>query len=247
MFLRLKRFKFQRNIQILGRLNNPKSVLYGLVFLIMLVASIGMGINPALSAPKKDKPMFPRISLLENARGERAIQVLADKLPQVAAWYGSTPQEFAKMLREDHTTRIDMDGHLFFAEEIPDQAGEEEIPPVAEASYPYDQTFKLHSLPGSKKVIFIDFDGHTTTGTAWNTSYANGSPINSPAYDLDGDTSSFSNTEMDRIQDIWKLVSENYAPFDVDVTTEDPGQDAINAQQFHGDDSYGTRVVITSR
>ena len=29
------------------------------------------------------------------------------------------------------------------------------------------EAFKLHSRPGAR-VILLDFDGHTTTGTAWN-------------------------------------------------------------------------------
>lgn len=30
------------------------------------------------------------------------------------------------------------------------------------------QTFSLHSRPGATRKIFLDFDGHTTTGSAWN-------------------------------------------------------------------------------
>jgi len=29
--------------------------------------------------------------------------------------------------------------------------------------------FSLHSLPGASKVIYLDFDGHTTVNTSWNT------------------------------------------------------------------------------
>lgn len=41
--------------------------------------------------------------------------------------------------------------------------------------------FTLHSRPSASKKIFLDFDGHITTGTAWN----NGGPpsITSPRYD----------------------------------------------------------------
>ena len=218
-----------------------KTVLHALLFSSVVISLLSFGTASALSGPK-GKPAFPVVSLPANAKGERAIEALADKLPEVAAWYGSTPEQFSTMMREDHTARIDKNGHLFFVEDTPGQAGEDETPSVSTASFPYDQTFKLHSLSGSKRVIYIDFDGHTTTGTAWNSSYVD--PINSPAYDLDGNSSSFSNAELDRIQDIWKLVAEDYAPFDVDVTTEDPGQDAINRSSSE-DDIYGTRVVMT--
>jgi hypothetical protein len=84
----------------------------------------GPGTASALSVPKgksapKGKPAFPVVSLPANTQGEAAIEALADKLPEVAAWYGSTPEQFSTMLREDHTTWIDTDGHLFFVEELP--------------------------------------------------------------------------------------------------------------------------------
>ncbi|MBC8552163.1 MAG: PKD domain-containing protein, partial [Candidatus Brocadiales bacterium] len=188
------------------------------------------------------KPPFPTISLPEKSQGERAIQALAGKLPEVAAWYGTTPQEFATMMIQDHTAWIDTEGRLFFIEDFPEPVVEGGASTLTEELFPYDQTFILHSRPGAKRVLFLDFDGHMTTGTAWNASY--GDPIISPAYDTDGDRTSFSNTEMDRIQNVWRSVAEDYAPFDVDVTTEDPGEDAIN-RSSSTDDRYGTRVVMT--
>ena len=188
------------------------------------------------------KPPFPTISLPEKSQGDNAIQALAGKLPEVAAWYGTTPQEFATMMIQDNTAWIDTEGRLFFVEIFPEPVVEGGASTLEVAAFPYDQTFKLHSRPGSKRVLLLDFDGHMTTGTAWNSSY--GDPILSPAYDTDGDRTSFSNTEMDRIQNVWRSVAEDYAPFDVDVTTEDPGQDAIT-RSSNTDDRYGTRVVMT--
>lgn len=188
------------------------------------------------------KPPFPTISLPEKSQGDHAIQALAGKLPEVAAWYGTTPQEFATMMIQDNTAWIDTEGRLFFVENFPEPAVEGRVSTLEVAAFPYDQTFKLHSRPGAKRVLVLDFDGHTTTGTAWNSSY--GDPIISPAYDTDGDRTSFSNTEMDRIQNVWRSVAEDYAPFDVDVTTEDPGPDAIT-RSSNTDDRYGTRVVMT--
>ena len=188
------------------------------------------------------KPPFPEISLPEKAHGEQAIQALADKMPEVAAWYGTTPQQFTTMLRQDLTAWIDTKGRLFYIEEFPEEAAMDEASTLATAPFSYDQTFKLHSRSGSKRVIFLDFDGNTTTGTAWNANY--GEPIISPAYSMDGDRTSFSNTELDRIQNAWQLVAEDFAPFDVDVTTEDPGQAAIT-RSSSSDDIYGAHVVMT--
>src|SRR5262245_25179516 len=33
------------------------------------------------------------------------------------------------------------------------------------APYPYEQTFALHSMPGSSKVMYLDFDGFTNADT----------------------------------------------------------------------------------
>jgi hypothetical protein len=46
------------------------------------------------------------------------------------------------------------------------------------------------------------------------------------------------------IQNIWKRVSEDFAPFDVDVTTQEPPATAL-ARSNMSDDSFGIRVVIT--
>ncbi len=116
------------------------------------------------------KPPFPEISLPEKAHGEQAIQALADKLPEVAAWYGTTPQQFTTMLRQDLTAWIDTKGRLFYIEEFPEEVAMDESSTPEAAPFSYDQTFKLHSRSGSKRVIFLDFDGHTTTGRWWNSS-----------------------------------------------------------------------------
>ncbi|WP_158261382.1 MULTISPECIES: Calx-beta domain-containing protein [Pirellulaceae] len=112
-----------------------------------------------------------------------------------------------------------------------------------EAMFPLSETFKLHSKPDSSFTIYLDFDGHTTVGTTWNTQYGV-TTIESPAYDTDGDPSTFSNSELQRIQDVWEIVAEDFAPFDVNVTTEDPGSEALR-KSGTGDSQWGARVVIT--
>jgi PKD repeat protein len=65
-----------------------------------------------------------------------------------------------------------------------------------------------------------------------------------PAYDLNGDPLAFDNNELSNIISIWNRVSEDFIPFDVDVTTEPPLADAL-LRTTSGDTTYGTRVVIT--
>jgi hypothetical protein len=64
-----------------------------------------------------------------------------------------------------------------------------------------------------------------------------------PAYSIDG-SPSFSSTETQYIIDAWSAVAEDYSMFDVDVTTEDPGQAAIDRTSY-SDDYFGVRALIT--
>ena len=80
--------------------------------------------------------------------------------------------------------------------------------------------FKLHSRPGAAKKLLLDFTGHSATGTVWNSQWAR-AEIATPAYDVDGNPAAFSDVERANIIAIWRAVAEDYAAFDVDVTTEE--------------------------
>lgn len=105
-------------------------------------------------------------------------------------------------------------------------------------------TFRLHSDPTANKVIYLDFDGHTTTGTPWNSNFGVSSYV-SPAYNIDGDPSSFSITELEQVQQIWQQAAADFAPFSIDVTTQLPPTDWLSRSD-NSDINYGMRVVITS-
>lgn len=105
-------------------------------------------------------------------------------------------------------------------------------------------SFRLHSNPSATRTIYLDFNGHTTSGTSWNTSTM-GSSFYSPAYDIDGNPSLFSDAELIRIQQIWQRVAADFAPFDVNVTTQASPDDWL-ARSSSSDAYYGVRAVITS-
>ncbi len=91
-----------------------------------------------------------------------------------------------------------------------------------------------HSNSSYAKKIYLDFDGELVTGTAWNNqnytgTYDTGSTINAPAFSTDADLGSFSASELATIQEVWARVSEDFAPFQVDVTTQDPGAAVFRA------------------
>ncbi len=114
--------------------------------------------------------------------------------------------------------------------------------PAAGIGVALGDTFRLHSLPGSGYSVFLDFDGHTTTGTAWS-SYFKTASFHSSAFSLDG-AGSFNEAELLHIQQIWQRVAEFFSPFNINVTTEDPGAAALT-YSGSGDNAFGIRVVIT--
>ncbi|MGR3276772.1 zinc-dependent metalloprotease family protein [Acaryochloris marina NIES-2412] len=108
------------------------------------------------------------------------------------------------------------------------------------SSLAVSNTFQLHSNPNAQHTIYLDFDGHTTSGTWWN----NGGTIRSSAYNRDGNSASFSTSELLEIQSIWQQVAEDFAPFNVNVTTQDPGAAALS-RTSSSDSQWGVRVLFT--
>lgn len=87
------------------------------------------------------------------------------------------------------------------------------------------EAFSLHSKPGATNTIYLDVNGHVITDTAWNNDAWD--PTAAPSYtalpyDLDGNPASFSSSELSSIAQIWRRTAEDFAPFDVDVTTQEP-------------------------
>jgi hypothetical protein len=109
---------------------------------------------------------------------------------------------------------------------------------------PLEDTFALHSRPGSDRTIYLDFTGHDLVRTGWNGLAGVFDGFHLPAFSLDGDPT-FSAAERAVIQAVWQHVAEDFAPFDVDVTTEDPGEAALKRSSLL-DQAFGARAVITS-
>lgn len=193
---------------------------------------------------------FPSLDIgVRQARGDDAVNRLGIHLPDVAGWYGRSPEEFRKELSQDKLMRIDKDGRLFEVFEL-DQAPVPQTAPTTEqnaiqqgALTGLDQTFYLHSHPGANRTIYLDFTGATITNTAWNSSQ-NKPTITAQPFDLDGNPAAFSDAELQRIQYIWQRVAEDYAPFDVDVTTQEPSSDVLTRSDVN-DKVFGTTVVVT--
>ncbi len=171
--------------------------------------------------------------------GEVALRVLpARHLGDVAAQNGQTVDRLTAQLAVDRSAWLDADGMLFFQDAPPPPPADSAV--VAAGPFPDDQTFGLHSRPGSSRVLYLDFDGHELpAGNYWR-----GDAYTAAPFDIDGSPTTWSQEELDAIQGIYLRVAEDYAPFDLDVTTQDPGAAAI-ARSSIGDDRYGGRVVVT--
>ena len=214
-----------------------------------LAASAALAAPPADRVPHREKPAFPILTLPDRAAaGQRAIDLLKDRLPEVAAFYGKSADELKAELLNDHRLRIDQRGRLFAIDELdaplPATLAPQQTTGLLDGTLaPLDQTFLLHSRPGAKRTIYLNFKGATLTGTAWNSA---GGSITAPPYDIDGVPGTFSTTELQRIQYIWQRVAEDYAAFDVNVTTEAVPLDRI-ARSGSTDDVFGTTVLITTR
>lgn len=205
------------------------------------------------SKPVRVKPAFPQLDLGAASKGNAAVARLGARLPEVAAYYGKTSAQFATAMRDDKSTWLDKHGRVFHMEEPagpPPPGYYDEALVTAPgttaqvgAVYGLDQTFVLHSRPGAKRKIYLDFNGHTLTGTAWNSAYGS-DPIIAAPYDTDGVPGTFSTAELTAIQNVWRRVAEDYAAFDVDVTTQEPSADLMT-RSSGADDTYGVRTLIT--
>ncbi len=196
-----------------------------------------------------DKGKFPEIKLAKKeSRKQEAIDLLGERLPEVAAWYELSPDQFKDFLMTDSSALINEEGKVIlehdsktiaYAEEVATQSYATMAPdgtPIPDSGiFPNEQTFFLHSSPNSKKRVYLDFDG-----------YYYDDPIYTDigAFDLDGDPFSFNTAEHQYIQQVWQMVAEDFIPFDVDVTTEAPTIDLI-ARQGSTDEYYGTWAIIT--
>ncbi|MCX5660515.1 MAG: right-handed parallel beta-helix repeat-containing protein [Planctomycetota bacterium] len=91
------------------------------------------------------------------------------------------------------------------------------------AALPLSSLPALSSRPAATAKLYLDFDGDTVSNWAYDSKTGQAfHPNTIPAYDVDGNPSTFSDAERGNIQSIWARVSEFYSPFDVDVTTVDP-------------------------
>lgn len=151
-------------------------------------------------------------------------------------------------LADDPTAHVDACGNVVFFEDVhPADAMEtrtlEQTSNAAAVEVP-DDIYSLASRPGAAITIYLDVDGDTMLD-GWGT--GGGETIVSPPFSIfePADTN-FDDGERAAIYKIWRTVVEDFAPFNVNVTTRDPGPGAITRTSAQ-DTTYGVHVVLTPR
>lgn len=186
-----------------------------------LAFTLGMLAGSVMAVPVIAAPGFVPPGLVDLPPGR--VKDKIEKLPaaaqkQAIEWL----QRFNIPAEDFQSIDVDNEGGVFYIEapapEPTDPSLIELLDPQQTVSI--NDAFSLHSKPGASRVIYLDVDGHTIQGTIWD----GGNPFVATPYDRDGNINSFSQSELNDIAAIWHRVAEDYAAFDVDVTTEEPAQ-----------------------
>lgn len=218
-----------------SRAGFPRRSVVAALFTALLMAAI----LPAAAIPGKAKVLESRM------RGAEALRAVQARLGSVAAINRVDQEKLTDALSKDRSTGLDRAGRLFFVEDaMPGAAAAGDEISAGAPALAVDNPFALHSNPGSNRVIYLDFDGAELTDTVWNDEYADSPSVAMPGYSLD-QLPEFSPAELDSIIEIWLRIAEDYAPFDVDVTTEQPSDAALTRTDLT-DQIYGTEVLITT-
>jgi PKD repeat protein len=227
-----------------------KTSFFGVSLLVLSLSAVASTAQVAQpnGFPAVNPPLSSTIPL-----SQRLNTIGDQKITDIARWYGWSKDQFLNELNLNvdgggSDIRLDADGRLFVVERgIPGSLPTPKQKPYhlgPEAAYTFE------SKPGASKTIYLSFDNARLEGTRWSRNSA----LVLPGFSLDltqpgnaGGEHDRSKQEVFRILQIAGVVAEDFAPFDVNVTTKRPPPDTLvraNAQ----DTQYGTTVhVYTER
>jgi len=217
----------QTNTPMKLRKNLISSAFRIAAFLIVSVFATASG----QQEPQASSGQFPGIQQLPASR-------LQDELTRLSP----TAQKRAKQILSGiHFNKQDLpslhahsDGSICYACRLGGHSSKTSAPPqISEADLakapvrvaPFPAELQFNSRPGSPNVLWLNFEGQVITGTQWNTSLGRDT-IDALPFSSDDNLEEYSAAEQAIIKQIWQRVAEDYAPFDINVTTERPA--AIN-------------------
>ncbi|MFN3409102.1 MAG: InlB B-repeat-containing protein [Limisphaerales bacterium] len=125
--------------------------------------------------------------------------------------------------------QVDAEGGICYAcsftrPAVTEPSSGDEPPTVAAAEVPispFPAHLIFHSRPGAPNVLFLEFSGMTVTNSAW-TNEVGRTSIPALPFSTDGNFNTFNDAEQAAIKRIWQRMAEDYAPFNINVTTERP-------------------------
>ncbi|TDC47004.1 LPXTG cell wall anchor domain-containing protein [Jiangella ureilytica] len=163
-----------------------------------------------------------------------AAELLADTLETAADRAGLTVDTVRELVESGRAV-VGASGVLSYTDEFEAPAdGPGAADPVAPAAdVPGDPA--VGSRPGAPYTVYLDFDGATIRNTEWNRYY------DQDVFELAPNAAA---TDAAYVYQVWARVAEDYAPFDVNVTTTDPGADALH-KTSPDDGEYGMTAVVT--
>lgn len=208
-------------------------------------ASAPMAANAQPAAPTSAKIETAKDSRLAgaSARWRRASTVSNAEIEAAVERDAMTPETavaFRAACGHDHDLHFDAKGRPLYSCNMKIQVGPDTTPVTSTPSYPLEDTFKLHSRPAATRKIYLDFNGHVTPAGIWND--PTGPDLVNAPWSIDA-SPDFSDAEKAVVQETFRRVAEHFAPWNVDVTTEDPGVESLR-KTSNGDLNYGIRVVI---
>jgi len=232
--------------RLTGNTSLPMSLDGAVVFTALPKSPVGSATGtPAVTTPGP-------VVVSPRPKFEAAADVSDERLALAAAIAKMDFAEFKKQARQDRDLKVDAMNRPFYICEgmaiapkaapsvSAGSAGEAKSAPAGGGVYiatdvppssftgptsPVNATsaFKLHSRPGAARVIYLDFGGHLTPASSlWAIMHTGGTAFYSPPFQFIGTSSPTQQVNLDAIRDVWYRVSEDYAAWDVDVTTEQP-------------------------
>jgi hypothetical protein len=185
----------------------------------------------------------------------RVAELVRERLPVralIAERYGFDDAKITALV-ENGSVALRADGEVIFVDPPvsppppPPPTEPVEVAAAAESTIelsvpPASDAFVLHSRPSAAKTLFLDFDG-TSVGSWANTAQPVGSSV--IGFDVDGQPTTFTPAELTFIRDTWLAVAEDFAPFDLDVTTQQPPLDRLQVSSS-GDGEFGTVIAISN-
>ena len=188
------------------------------VLLLAAALALGLAVQPVLAQKQfgKGKP-FEIADLPPGILKNQLGTLKSDSKQRALDWL----HRFSFTEEDIPFLRVDDEGGVYFEDHFEYQTPAEDLleDPIY-TSVSESELFSLQSKPGASRTLYLDFDGAVIQGTAWNETH---SRLDAAPYNTDGNVSSFSASEIADMYEIWNVVADHFSPWDVNVTTIDPG------------------------